>query len=576
MGDRLPRKLAAILYADVAGYSRLTGEDEDATHRQLSDYLDLISATVEDHRGRVVHYAGDAVLARFDAVIDAVSSSVAIQEQLGTLNRGLPVERRLEFRVGVNLGDVIDDRDDIYGDGVNVAARLEALAEPGGICISESVRSAVGKNLDVDYEDLGEQTVKNIERPVRAYRVMAGNATTRITASRATGATGRPSIAVLPFVNATGDPGNDYFSDGLAMGVVTELARSRSLSVKSAIWRKDRADDHATVAGKLGVRYLLEGSIQKSGERVRISVDLVDAGSGETVWAERFDRTGEDVLTIQDDITGKISTTLYGYRGRIQDLDFERTVRKPTSSFTAYDLVLLGSHHKRRYTQEDNAKAKQYLEEAIELDPGYADAYTWLSWVYALEVDYSSTEVPESIGRRAIELARKAIELDKRSDYAHSALGLAYVKSGQYERAVEAYDRALSLNPNNADIMALKSAALALGGRADEGCICMDAAMQLNPDYPEYYDWILGIACFALERYEDAVNALVRMSEPNVNSLLWLAASYAQLGLRSKSAAAARRVLEIQPDFRLSKNPSITKLGWSNFSSALRKAGLPE
>ena len=293
MEERLPRKLAAILYADVAGYSRLTGEDEDATHRALSEYLDLISSTIQSHRGQAMHYAGDVVLARFDAVVDALSAAITIQNELTTRNEDLPDERKVRFRIGVNSGDVIEDRGDIYGDGVNVAARLENLTEPGGICISDAVRSAVGKKLNLDYEDMGEQAVKNIADPVRAHRVVMEEKVERTITSP--GAPGlelpdKPSIAVLPFDNLSGDQEQEYFSDGIAEDIITKLSRYRWLFViarNSSFNYKGRAVGVKLVAQALGVRYVLEGSVRKAGNRVRVSAQLIDAVAGHHIWAER-------------------------------------------------------------------------------------------------------------------------------------------------------------------------------------------------------------------------------------------------------------------------------------------------
>ncbi|MEE9570624.1 MAG: adenylate/guanylate cyclase domain-containing protein, partial [Gammaproteobacteria bacterium] len=297
MKDRLPRKLAGILYADVAGYSRLTGEDEEGTHHRLSEYLDLISDAIGEHQGRVVHYAGDAVLADFDTVTEALSCSACIQRALVSRNRDLPDERKVEFRIGVNLGEVIVDRDDIYGDGVNVAARLESLAEPSGICISESVRTAVGKKLDLGYEFMGEQKVKNIEEPVRAYRVlMEKEEESKIisTEKSALDFPDKPSIAVLPFDNMSGDSEQEYFADGISEDLITALSKIHWFFViarNSSFTYKGQAVEVTRVASELGVRYVIEGSVRKAGSRVRISAQLIDATTGRHVWAERYDRS---------------------------------------------------------------------------------------------------------------------------------------------------------------------------------------------------------------------------------------------------------------------------------------------
>ena len=316
MEDRLPRKLAAILYADVADYSRLTGEDEDATHRTLSEYLDLISGFIESHGGTVMHYAGDAVLAQFSAVVDAMAAAVEIQNELRSKNEDLSDDRKVQFRIGVNSGDVIEDRGDIYGDGVNVAARLEALADPGGICISDAVRTAVGKKLDFIYEDTGEQEVKNIEEPVRTYKVVMESKEKPDIASAELPALElpeEPSIAVLPFTNMSGDPEQEYFSDGITEDIITALSRISGLLViarNSTMVYKGKAVDVKQVGCEQGVRYVLEGSVRKAGNRIRVTAQLIDATTGHHLWADRYDRELDDIFAVQDEITQKITVEM--------------------------------------------------------------------------------------------------------------------------------------------------------------------------------------------------------------------------------------------------------------------------
>jgi adenylate cyclase len=306
--EQLPRKLAAILYADVAGYSRLTSEDEDATHRELSDCLDLIATAVEDHRGRVVHYAGDAVLAMFEAAVDVLSCATHVQGDLKSRNADLPDDRKIQFRIGINLGDVIEDRGDIYGDGVNVAARLESLADPGGICISDSIRTAVGKKLSLDYVFMGEQEVKNIAEPVRAYSVIINQEKSKSSSVQTPTLElpDKPSIAVLPFQNMSGDPEQEYFSDGITEDIITALSRSPWLFViarNSSFAFRGLTIDVKQVAQELGVHYILEGSVRKAGKRVRVTAQLIDGLSGGHVWAEKYDGELTDIFDLQDEIT---------------------------------------------------------------------------------------------------------------------------------------------------------------------------------------------------------------------------------------------------------------------------------
>jgi len=331
MKHNLPRKLMAILYADVAGYSRLTGEDEDATHRSLSEYLDLISSTIDSHQGKVMHYAGDAALAKFDAVLNAISAAVAIQKELNTRNRDIPDERRIQFRIGINLGDVIEDRGDIYGDGVNVAARLESLADPGGICISGAVRSAVGKKLDLDYQDMGEKTVKNIAEPVRTFKIVMAwaNIPTPIASlDPKLELPDKPSLAVLPFTNMSSDPEQEYFSDGITEDITAALSRIKTFFViarTSAFIFKNKAVTFDEVRNALGVRYFLEGSVQKSGNRLRITVQLIETTAGAHVWAEKYDGTLSDIFELQDQIIEQVAGALHP---NIRQAEIDRSSRK--------------------------------------------------------------------------------------------------------------------------------------------------------------------------------------------------------------------------------------------------------
>jgi adenylate cyclase len=356
MVDRLPRKLAAILYADVAGYSRLTGEDEDATHLALSEYLDLISTTIESHRGQVMHYAGDAVLAKFEAVVDALSGAVGIQDELRARNQDLPDERKVQFRIGVNLGDVIEDRGDIYGDGVNVAARLESLAEPGGVCISDAVRTAIGKKLSYQYASIGDQRVKNIEEPVRAYQVVvdAGviQKSTPVEQS-ANFVAVEQSIAVLPFDNLGGDQEQEYFVDGLIEDIITELSKNPDLLViarNSTFAYKGVAVDARELGEKLGARYLLEGSVRKSNNRLRVSAQLIEASTGHHLWAERYDRELKDIFVVQDEIVESIIAALGGAGGKLDALARAQAVRKETKNLEAYDCFLRAREYLNRYS----------------------------------------------------------------------------------------------------------------------------------------------------------------------------------------------------------------------------------
>ncbi len=547
MGDseRLPRKLAAILYADVAEYSRLTGEDEDATHRRLSEYLDLISSTVDQHRGRVMHYAGDAVLAKFEAVIDALSGAVAIQNELQTRNQELPDERKVQFRIGVNLGDVIEDREDIYGDGVNVAARLESLADPGGICISESVRTTVGKKLEVDFEFMGEQEVKNIAEPVSAYRVVPhAPETNRATTStpRHTELPDKPSIAVLAFTNMSGDPEQEYFSDGITEDIITALSRFSALFViarHSSFAFKGQTIDLKEVGDRLGVRYLVEGSVRKAGNRVRITAQLIDAATGNHIWAERYDRSIEDIFEVQDEVTHAIVATL---PGQIEKAVAERTGRKRTENMTAYDCLLRGNRHFHRITYDDLLEAKRLYQQAIKFDPQFALAYSRLA---------ATDNVLAGMGlgnddtwSETLKTVQRALVLDSDNNWSHLALGWTLLRRQRFDEGEEQIEKALALNRNDADCISWVALGFVMLGRTEEAYELISEAMHLNPLHPNSYHLVCGNAAYFTDRYEDAIREFRQGGEYGIWHHANLAAAYGQAGRIEEARAEAAIFVE--------------------------------
>ncbi|MEE9595264.1 MAG: tetratricopeptide repeat protein, partial [Acidiferrobacterales bacterium] len=508
MEDRLPRKLAAILYADVAGYSRLTGEDEDATHRTLSEYLDLISSTIECHRGQVMHYAGDAVLAKFDAVVDAMSAAVAIQNELKTHNQDSPDDRKVQFRIGVNSGDVIEDRGDIYGDGVNVAARLESLAEPGGICVSESVRTAIGKKLNLDHEDMGKQQVKNIAEPVRAYKVVMA-AQEESKADEAVKPElelpDKPSIAVLPFNNMSGDPEQEYFSDGITEDIITALSRISGLLVvarNSTMVYKGKAVDVKQVGREQGVRYVLEGSVRRSANRVRVSAQLIDATTGHHQWADRYDRDVDDVFAVQDDITHKIMVEM---RVQVSVGEKARMLAGRTESVAAWERLLRADELGNRMIREDNLEARRLVEEALRIDPCYASAWTELGWTHWQDAYFGWTDSREHSEEKALEAAEKALELEENYPNALALLGFVHRLKGEHDRAVELTERAVALAPNNAENTAEFAHALTFAGKADEAVEMFNKAIRLSPIYPAWYLVGLGVCYYSMNELDLAI-----------------------------------------------------------------------
>lgn len=597
--DRLERKLAAILYADVAGYSRLTGEDEEGTHRRLSAYLDAITAAIEGYRGKVLHYAGDAVLADFATVSDALMCAAAIQEDLKARNQDLPDNRKVEFRIGVNLGEVIADRGEIYGDGVNVAARLESLAAPGGICVSEAVRSAIGSKLPLDYEFLGEQTVKNIDKPVRAYcarlrsgatlpaptvsaksdrsryRLLAGAAVAIVVAigigviawlapwaptterpsqeGTALLLPDKPSIAVLPFVNLSADPEQEYFSDGITNDIITDLSKFSSLLViasNSVFAYKGKAVKIQDVGRELGVRYVLEGSVQKVTDKVRVNAQLIDATTGRHMWAERYERGLRDLFAVQDEIVQSIVGTL---AVRVQEVELERTMRKATDNLEAYDYVLRGREYLSRTTLSMNIKARQMFQRAIELDPRYASAYVGLGWTYRKAVGHGWTEFVDQAVEQAHDLAQKALDLQASAD-AYSLLGYVYILRKQDDLAVDALERAIALNPNDWDSLAILASIMLYTGRHDEAIQTFERTLRFNPavDIDRLYE--LGLAYYLESRYGDSIKTLQRGVGRNPNHpflYMALAAAYAQAGLQDDASRAAASVRRLNPFFEV-------------------------
>ncbi len=583
MEDRLPRKLAAILYADVAGYSRLTGEDEDSTHRTLSEYLDLISSTVERHRGRVMHYAGDAVLAMFEAVVDALSGAVAIQNELQKRNQDLPDERKVQFRIGVNLGDVIEDRGDIYGDGVNVAARLESLADPGGICISESVRTAVGKKLDLGFEFMGEQEVKNIAEPVRVYRAL-------LAPPDAFGAPlplpDKPSIAVLPFNNLSGDPEQEFFADGMAEEIITALSKYRWFFViarNSTFTYKGRAVDVKLVAKELGVRYVLEGSVRRSGERIRVTGQLIDAETGNHIWAERFDRNIADIFAVQDEITEQIVSAIEPELGTAER---ERARRKPPESLDAWDLFQRGLWHVHHMNKHDHSEAKRLMQEVVEIDPGFSPAYAYLAFLDYIAALHGFEEDDAKTLAEGRAIGDKAVTLDRNDSVAHFALARILTMQGDTSAAIAESKAAIGLNPNCSHSHHSLGWALYWGNAdAEAALVHFDTALRLNPRDPLRWITLMmkGSSLRLLKRYDEAIEwgqAACQYSEANFLPHLHLAATCGQAGRMDEARVETTKALKLRPEltitFMRERYATLHPAMGKPFFDGLRKAGLPE
>jgi len=629
--EDVERKLTAILSADVAGYSRLMGEDDAATVRTLTGYREIMTALIKEHRGRVVDSPGDNLLAEFSSVIHAVNCAVEIQRELRERNAELPETRRLEYRIGVNLGDVIEEGERIYGDGVNIAARLESLAEPGGICISGSVHSQVKNRLKLEYESLGEQEVKNIKEPVPVYRVLMGPAgVQRVTSQKkekskawrnvaialgvivvllagaaaviwnvyfrlpdVKGVPGGkkefalpegPSIAVLPFVNMSDDPKQEYFSDGLTENIIAGLSANGHLLViarNSTFVYKGKSVDIQEVARKLEAQYVVEGSVQKAEGRVRITAQLIDANTGHHVWSDRYDRELNDIFALQDEITMKILAGVgILLTGGAQ---YGQEIQPPSGSLEVFMKQMKAAEYFYRGNKEGNILARKELEEAIVLDPEYSVLYSGLAITHIMDVWLQSNESPLVSLAQASRNIREALALDDENWLAHLGLSALYKSRKELDKAIAAAERAIALNPNAADAYALLGNLFTFTGRAEEGFKLIEKALRLNPiPPPQYLNYLAG-TYFSLGRYEDAIevnNELLKRSPNYLFAHIELAALYIASGREEEARQQAEEVLRLDPSFSLDKWAEAIlpffedKATAERYVEALRKAGL--
>jgi adenylate cyclase len=625
----MERKLAAILSTDVKGYSRLMGEDEVETIRTITTYREVIATLIQQHRGRVVDSPGDNLLAEFASVVEAVQCAVAMQREIKTRNAELLPHRRMEFRIGINLGDVITEGERIYGDGVNIAARLEGLAEAGGICLSGTVYDQIKTRMDLGYEDLGAQAVKNIAEPVRVYRVQMEPGAAAPAVGKQPWITGKswhrgvwalvglllilgggvtvwqrvfrppppsqvastepvpalalpdkPSIAVLPFVNMSQDPEQEYFSDGMTEDLITDLSKLAGLFViarNSVFTYKGRAVKPEQVSRELGVRYVLEGSVRKAGDRVRITAQLVEATTGYHRWAERYDRDLKDIFAVQEEISRKIVAAL---AVQLTAGEQARLGRQYTDNLEAYDYLLRGSESLGRYTQETNVQARQMFEKAIALDPTFALAYALLGMTYFGEWSLQWSQDPQTL-ERAFALAQQAVALDDSLPVAHRVLGLVYQWKKQPAQAIAALERAIALDPNDADSYASLAHILNFTGKPEEALRLAQKAMRLNPHYPSFYSATLGTAYLSTGRYEEAIAAFKEALIRNPDYLLahiFLAVLYSGGGREEQARAEAAEVLRLNPQFSLEvwrqTVPMKDQAVLESFLDRLRQAGL--
>jgi adenylate cyclase len=599
--ERAKRKLSAIFSADVKGYSRLMEEDEVGTVRTLKDYRDLMSQLIEEYRGRLVDSPGDNVLAEFASVVDALECSIEIQRQLKTRNAALPDTRKMQFRIGINLGDVIEDQDRLYGDGVNIAARIESLAEPGGICISGGGFDQVRNKLELGYQYLGEHTVKNIVQPIRVYRViMEPGHARKVIGEKGARRTrwhwispavavlilvagglawnyylrgqmmelaskekmafplpDRPSIAVLPFVNMSDDPQQEYFSDGMTEDLITDLSKISGLFViarNSVFQYKGKPVDVKRISFELGVRYVLEGSVRRVHDKIRINAQLIDSTSGGHLWAERYDGSIEDVFALQDRITGKIVAAL---AVKLTEGEAAQLAHKGTGNMAAYDMFLQGWANYVRFNPDDFANAVPYFEKAIELDPEYSRAHAALASIYWESFYLFWHETLGIPWEQANDRANKYINAAMKDPTPLSLLvsSKMLIASSRHEEALETAERAISLDPNDPSSHLAMAYALIFAGSPSEAIDFLAFAMRLDPQYPPFYLFVHGMAYFGMDRFEEAATqferALARNPE-NYVPMIPLASTYGHLDRLERAASTVQNLKQMLPVVTLS------------------------
>jgi adenylate cyclase len=572
------KRVSAVLMADVAGYSRLMGENLTVTVGSLKACRGIFSRLVAESHGRVVNAPGDSILAEFPTACDALEGALHTQHELEHYNGSLPPERRMQFRIGISLGEILADEDGIYGDEVNIAARLETLAEPGGICISSIAHCNLTDPPPVQFEFLGEQRLKNISRPIPVYRVLTAHSRPR-PGSVAAAHLDKPSIAVLPFNNFSDDSEQDYFADGMTEDIITELSRFKSLFViarNSSFVYKGRSVTVQQVARDLGVQYVLEGSVRRMGNRVRISAQLVDAADGRHLWADRFDRDLDDMFTMQDEIVRMIVANL---PRRMEAAALETIKRQPTENMAAYELLLRAKDHHHRRSPEDNAKALDALDKAIELDPEFALAYSWKACVLGQAMIQGYQPKSAKTLEYGLELVTRGIQIDSEDSEGQRLMAELHLLHRRHEEALRFHERAIALNPNDPRIVAQRGQLLTWMGKGDEAVSWIELARRLDPYPPDLRADSLGLAHFVARSYAEAVRAYRQMSKPDSGHLANLAACYALLGEAEQAEAHRAETLRLAPGFTtkafMEWQPYQHPADAEHHIAALQKAGLP-
>ncbi len=584
----MERRLAAILLTDMVGYSRLMGLDEEGTiARQKAHREELIDPKIAAYGGRIVKSTGDGVLVEFSSVVDAVKCAVEVQQAMSGSEADVPEERCIHYRIGINLGDIVIDGDDILGDGVNVAARLEGLAKPGGICISGTVHDQLAGKVDIAFEDTGEQAVKNVPRPVRVWHWQTDQPPSGpMNADEPPPLPDKPSIAVLPFDNMSDDPGQEYFADGIAEDVITALSRFRSLFViarNSSFTYKGGAVDITQVARELGVRYVVEGSVRKAGNRVRITAQLIDATSGNHLWADRFDGSLDDVFDLQDRITEQIVVAV---EPEINARERERARRKPPERLDAWELVQRGLSHLYRFNKTDRSEAIRLFREAVALDPEFAAAHAHLADALRPSMTIGNAEFTATVEAAARAAAEKAVSLEPNEPMAHFALARLHIAASEVEMAIGEMRTAIAINPNFArGHFGLGWAHYFGAGEADQALPHLDAALRLSPRDPLRWMSLMlkGVVLNALGRHDEAIEYCRQSCQlPDAGFLPYthLAGALAEAGQESEAQAAVKKAMQFHPalsiGFLRDQFAEMNETALNNLLDSLRKAGVPE
>ena len=585
----MERRLAAILSLDVVGYSRLMNEDEQGTHRAVKDtFRALINPKASEYRGRIIKLTGDGGLMEFASAVDAVSFAVEVQDAMMERSRGGPDKRSIVYRIGINIGDIIIEPEDIYGDGVNIAARLEGLAEPGGICIARNVFNQVKNKIDCAFHDMGEQELKNIPEPIWAYQVLLGQGKPAPRQSKKTtplALPDKPSIAVLPFDNMSGDRDQEYFADGLTEDIITELSRIHSLFVtarNSTFAFKGQPLDIREIGRRLGVRYVVEGSVRRAGNRIRITGQLIDAANDAHLWAERYDRDLEDIFVVQDEVTQAIVRAI---EPELESTERERARRKPPENLDAWESYQRGLWHLYQHTAEDSGKGQDLFRRAIELDPEFAAPRAALAFSQYYEVLGGLVSDPGDRLSQALKGARAAVAADDKDAFAHEVLGRILLVHGEHEASIAAHETSLRLSPNYANAHYGLAYALCFTGQPEEAIRQLGEAQRLSPQDPLLWAFLIikSFALTILRRYDEAI-VWAKKAQQWPNATVWVyfceTVPLAYLDREKEAHEALARAYKLKPD--LSKAyfeqilPFKDPAEMEHFMNGLHKGGLPK